>query len=528
MPDGATPTGFPAEGEPGGSRYPARPSRAGRAGRVLLAVLSTAVLAFSVGGYLVTNYFDHTIARLHLDLGGSTPAADSSSNWLLVGTDSRAGSGSQYGSVPGQRSDTTILAHLAKDGTTTLVSIPRDTYVEVPAYTDTKGNRHPAAKDKFTNAINVGGPSLLVATVEQLTGLQVEHYVSVDLAGFRQITDAVGGVTVCLEQSSFSSNDQNDAGTATVHVSNTNDPFSGWHGGPGTLHLNGEQALAFVRQRHGLPEGDINRIERQQQFLGSVFRSATATRNLLDPARVTSLLFSVRDALSLDQNTSSSDLEALAERLKGTTTSKLVFITLPVRELTASDPHVFSQGGLLQLPKVGSVVVYDQQALDAFLAPLREHSPSPPPSTTPAPAPAPAPARVVALAPAQVRVQVRNATSRTGLAGRVSRALEQLQFRSSVGADQSPQLDASQVRYAPADRQAAQTVAAAVPGSVLRQDLTQTPSTVVLALGTGYDRLQAVTVQGQTSTRTAPAPSPATSPSAPPMTAASAGNRCTL
>ncbi len=523
MPDVATPGGFPAEGDPGGSRYRARPSRAGRAGRVLLAVLSTAVLALSVGGYLVTNYFDHTIARLHLNLGGSTPAADSSSNWLLVGTDSRAGSGSQYGSVPGQRSDTTILAHLAKDGTTTLVSIPRDTYVEVPAY-DANGVHHLAAKDKFTNAINVGGPSLLVATVEQLTGLPVEHYVSVDLAGFKQVTDAVGGVNVCLKQSSFSSNDQNDAGTATVHVSNTNDPFSGWHGGPGTLHLNGEQALAFVRQRHGLPEGDINRIERQQQFLGSVFRSATATRNLLDPGRVTSLLFSVRDALSLDQNTSSSDLEALAERLKGTAAAKLVFATLPVRELKASDPRVFSQGGLLQLPKVGSVVVYDQQALDAFLAPLRGHSPSPPPSTAPAPAPAP----VVALAPAQVRVQVRNTTSRTGLAGQVSRGLEQLQFRSSVGADQSPQLAASQVRYAPADRQAAQTVAAAVPGSVLLEDRTQPPGTVVLALGTGYDKLQAVTVQGQTSTRTAPAPSPATSPSPPPVTAASAGNRCTL
>ena len=210
MPDVATPGGFPAEGDPGGSRYRARPSRAGRAGRVLLAVLSTAVLALSVGGYLVTNYFDHTIARLHLNLGGSTPAADSSSNWLLVGTDSRAGSGSQYGSVPGQRSDTTILAHLAKDGTTTLVSIPRDTYVEVPAY-DANGVHHLAAKDKFTNAINVGGPSLLVATVEQLTGLPVEHYVSVDLAGFKQVTDAVGGVNVCLKQSSFSSNDSGKA-----------------------------------------------------------------------------------------------------------------------------------------------------------------------------------------------------------------------------------------------------------------------------------------------------------------------------
>ncbi len=247
-------------------------------------MLSSLVLIVSVGGYVVTTYFDSTIGRLHIDFGGGSPAGGTS-NWLLVGTDSRAGSGGRYGNAPGQRSDTTILAHLAKDGTTTLVSIPRDTYVEVPAYTDAKGNHHPAAKDKFTNAINVGGPSLQVATVEQLTGLQLDHYVSVDLAGFRQITDAVGGVSVCVKPSAFSSNDENDAGTATIHVTNTNDPFSGWHAGPGTVHLNGEQALAFVRQRHGLPEGD---------------RSATAPGSLFNPARVTSLLLSVRNALSLD------------------------------------------------------------------------------------------------------------------------------------------------------------------------------------------------------------------------------------
>jgi len=373
-------------------RYPPGSSRRGRLGRLLLGVLSSLVLIGSVGGYLATTYFEGTVARLHVDLGGGTPAAQGASNWLLVGTDSRAGSGSQYGNAPGQRSDTTLLAHLAKDGTTTMVSIPRDTYVTVPAY-DANGVHHRIGKDKFTNVITAGGPSLLVATVEQLTGLQVDHYVSVDLAGFKRITDAVGGVDVCVKRSSFSSDDSNDAGTAKVHSINTGDPFSGWHGGPGTLHVNGEQALAFVRQRHGLPDGDLNRIQRQQQFLGSVFRSATGSGTLFNPARVASLLFSVRDALSLDQHTSTSDLEALAERLKGTAASKVVFATLPVRELTPSDPHVFTSGGLLQLPGVGSVVVYDQKALDAFLAPLRGQSPSPAPSTTATAAP------VAALAP---------------------------------------------------------------------------------------------------------------------------------
>jgi len=359
-----------------------------------------------------------------------------------------------------------------------------------------------------------------VATVEQLTGLQLDHYVSVYLAGFKQITDAVGGVSVCVKPSAFSSNDQNDAGTATIHVTNTNDPFSGWHAGPGTVHLTGEQALAIVRPRHGLPEGDINRIQRQQQFLGSVFRSATAPGSLFNPARVTSLLFSVRNALSLDQNTSTSDLEALAERLKGTAASKVVFSTLPVRELRPTDPHVFSQGNLLQLPNVGSVVVYDQKTLDAFLAPLHGQTSAPAPTAAAQQAP------VVRLAPAQVRVRVRNGTTRPGLAGQVSRGLTQLRFRSTVAADLTPGAAGTQVRYTAADAQAAQTLAAAVPGSVLHKDNTLTPGAVVLALGKDYDRLQAVRTQGQAPSGSTTAPAP--SANLAPVTPDSASNRCTF
>ena len=130
--------GFSPELDPRAPRHPSPTSLWGRLGWLLLAVLSSLVLIGSVGGYVVTTYFDSTIGRLHIDFGGGTPAGGTS-NWLLVGTDNRAGSGARYGNAPGQRSDTTILAHLAKDGTTTLVSIPRDTYVEVPAYTDARG-----------------------------------------------------------------------------------------------------------------------------------------------------------------------------------------------------------------------------------------------------------------------------------------------------------------------------------------------------------------------------------------------------
>jgi len=150
--------------------------------------------------------------------------------------------------------------------------------------------------------------------------------------------------------------------------------------------------------------------------LPSVFRCATAPGSLFNPARVTSLLVSVHNALSLDQNTSTCDLEALAERFKGTAASKVAFSTRPVRELRPTDPHVFSQGNLLQLPNVGSVVVYDQ----------RRWTPSWPRYTDNHPAHhrrRQTPVPVVALAPATVRVQVRNGTNRTGLAGRATGGL---------------------------------------------------------------------------------------------------------
>lgn len=134
------------------------------------------------------------------------------------------------------------------------------------------------------------------------------------------------------------------------------------------------------------------------------------------------------------------------------------------------------------------------------------------------------------LAPSKVRVQVRNATTRTGLARQVSNGLGQLQFASSVGADQTPGAAVTQVRYAAPDRQAALTVAAAVSGSAAREDATLAPGVVVLVLGSNYSHLQAVQRQGQASAGSAPTarPSAAGTPSPAPVTAESSNNRCTF
>ena len=421
-------TVLPPELDPRGPRRPTKrrpPAR--RLINLIAVVMSLVVVIASVGGYIVVKWFDGSIARIHLNLGQNRPAdaGSGTQNWLLVGTDSRAGAGGQYGDVPGQRSDTTILAHLDKNGTTTNVSFPRDSLVTIPAYTDDKGVSHPAHKDKFNSAISLGGPSLLVRTVEELTGIRIDHYVSVDLEGFKKISQALNGVRVCILHSDYKEKGP-DGGTIT----NISDGFSGFHGVDGEQTVVGDQALAFVRQRHGLVNGDIGRIQRQQQFLGSVFRTATKVNLLFNPIAVARLLSAISGALTLDQNTHLQDLENLGLRLKGVDPSKVVFETLPQRGLESTDTNlgqVFtdSSGGLELIPKgqtasVGSVQILDQTGFNAMIAKLKDQAP---PKATPSKAAKAPAAPKLTVAPSKVLVTVQNGVGRSGLAGEISRAL---------------------------------------------------------------------------------------------------------
>lgn len=387
--DGTTqPSGEPAKGAPARGRQ-WQQKRWLRALAWISGSLAVLVLITSSAGYLLYRYYNGRIGHFQVVIPNPRPkpAVAGTTNYLLVGLDLRKGTGNQYlnsaeGLVPdtGLHSDTTILAHLDRDGSTTLVSIPRDLYVKVPPWKDIKGVAHPASHDKFTNVISYGGQSLLWNTVEQLLDIRIDHYVDIDLAGFKQISNAIGGVNVCLKASDFSDTDSN--GTKST---NLDDVYSRFHGQPNVNHLQGDLALAFVRQRHGLPGGDLDRIKRQQAFLGAVFRKATASSTLLNPEKLVSLLTSASSAIDTDPKTNLWDLAKLGKRLRGLDAGKLHFETLPTRPLSATDPGAFYKDQLLQLPSVGSVLMSDPGALKTFLAPLK-NQPAQPVSSTTAPA----------------------------------------------------------------------------------------------------------------------------------------------
>jgi LCP family protein required for cell wall assembly len=522
---------LPPELDPRGPRRPVKRPRppARRLINLIAVAASVIVLVVSVGGYVVESWFNGSIARIHLNLGKNRPAGapNGSQNWLLVGTDNSAPG--EYGDRAGQRSDTVILTHLDGDGTTTNVSFPRDTLVTIPAYTDSNGNSHPSHKAKFNEAISDGGPSLLVRTVEQWTGIRVDHYVSVDLDGFKKIANAINGVSICILPSTYKETGP-DGGTIT----NINDGFSGFHGKVGEQTLVDNQALAFVRQRHGLPEGDIDRIKRQQQFLGSVFRTATSNHFLFNPAAVLRLLSAIKGALTLDQDTSLTDLEKLAIRLRGLDPAKVTFETIPQRALLPTDTDlghiIIDSAGAPELTpngqsdNVGYVQIVNQAGFEAMIAKLKDEKPAPAPKSSAAPKPK---TEKITVPPSQVLVAVENGTGRSGLAGQVTQALAQGGFRTASPANAGGARPlTSEVHYAPGNVDSARTVAAAIPGAILKEDSTVS-SGVVLVLGANYTTVSPVSTSSSVAIPTNPTPTPSASQTVPPVTAASSGNRCT-
>ncbi|MGZ4665011.1 MAG: LCP family protein [Frankiaceae bacterium] len=334
--------------------------------RILAVGVAAVVLVLSVGGWLTKQVLIGQINRVTVEFppGYHRPGKqqNGSTNYLLVGSDSRTGTGSEYdpyGVVKGGRSDTQILAHVAADGTTTLISFPRDTYVVIPSHTDDQGKLHPAQRNKLNAAFENGGPALLIHTMELLTGLPVDHYIEVDLAGFKKITDQLGGVDVCIKKVPADMAGQ---------IDNLNDDLSGFHGHLGVNHLDGEEALSFVRQRHGLPEGDLDRIKRQQQFLGAVFRKATSGSVLFRPDRLVPLMSDAASSITMDQSTDVDQLLDLAQRIRALGPDKLRFETVPTHWPTSVDGA--DSSGLVN---GASVLIYDPAGLQNILGPLRDH-----------------------------------------------------------------------------------------------------------------------------------------------------------
>ncbi len=481
----------------------AAPLVGGRSGRrrlrltvtVLVAVL---VLALSVvfGGYA---YYDAKLTRVSIPgLGqvfGSVVSAPPSAgeNFLLVGSDTRAFAGGQAFQAPpgsadfvaGARSDTVILLHLPIGGAKpTVVSFPRDTYVHIPAFTDRKGKTTAAHPAKLNEAFSIGGPALLTQLIEQLTGLRLDHYVQVDFGGFRSIVDAVGGLSLCVGTSRHD-HDSQDSLTAGTHPDVT-----------------GAQALAFVRDRKGLPGGDLDRIKDQQYFLAQLLHKVLSAGTLADPARLTGLLSAVVADVTVDQGFGLSQMTTLGSRLRHLDPAHVTFATLPV----LSSAAVRVVHGLRV-----DVVLLDPARTAQLFAGLHDG--------TGHPAPGAAAGQPLTVPPAAISLEVRNGTSTTGLAGRVARSLRRHGY--TVTATGSvPAVDQTTVRYRPDMLAAARTVAAALPGAQLQADPTL-PVGVQLVLGPGAPAVLPVHL-GPSATPTPSASAPP-APASPVPAAAPAG-----
>jgi LCP family protein required for cell wall assembly len=469
---------LPPELDPRGPRRPSAPARrpSGRRwGRVLswiAVVLSSLVLIATVGGYALYRYYDGNINRIN-PFGVNVPGARDTAgmNVLLVGSDSRSGKNSIYNAAPGsadytsgQRSDTVMFVHIppGKTARATIVSIPRDTLVQIPAFTD-KSGYHPATQTKFNAAFAVGGPKLLVQTVETLTRMKVDHYVEIDFSGFKQMVNAIHGVTVC---------------TRTPR----HEPLSGDYLPAGVHHINGTQALAFVRDRESFADQDFGRIRSQQYFLSVVLHKVLSAGTLLNPLRINGFLRAVTSATTTDM--SFGELQNFAVRMRHLDPAHVAFVTLPSEW----------NGRYVVVDQAKATALFDQLAND-----------SKPKATVPG---------KLTVKPSAISVHVENGSGIAGLGRRTATALSGVGFITNGTATNADRADYehSVVRYGTGNEAAARTLVAAVPGATMQQD-SSLGSALVLVVGSDYTGVQAVnvgsgaTAKPKTPASTAPAPS---------------------
>ncbi|GLB64386.1 putative transcriptional regulator [Dietzia sp. NCCP-2495] len=260
-----------------------RPARAPRARRIgPLKIVGLVLVLILTLGIVTALWADSKLQRIDALVDypgriGNTPGTVT----LLVGTDSREGlspeqqaelSTGSEADAGGKRTDTMMLVFTPRGGDRTmLISLPRDLLVDIPGY----------GENKLNAAYTFGGPPLLTQTLEQQTGVRIDHYAEIGFGGFAGIVDAVGGVEICIDEPIV-------------------DPFAGLDLAPGCQILTGAQSLGFVRTRHGFAEQDLQRVRNQRQFLGSLTRTVLTPGNVLNPFTALPLLDSGAEAVTVD------------------------------------------------------------------------------------------------------------------------------------------------------------------------------------------------------------------------------------
>lgn len=282
------------------------PKKRSRLKRALVIVLALVVLVVVGGGAGFLLFLNHTVTKnvKHGALlptpgvSGATaaptksPAAKDAQNILVIGSDARAG-------LAGARSDVIVLMHVADDRkSVTLVHFPRDLWVSVPGH----------GKDKINAAFAYGGSPLLVRTLQDLVGVPIDHVALVGFEGFKNMTDAVGGVNVYVEQASVS---------------------RGYTFTKGFQEMNGAAALAFVRERKQLTEGDISRGRREQAFIKALMLKSLGSDVLLNPVKLAQFVDAATSNLTVDNAFTVADLRSEAFSMRNLRGKDIAFVTAP-------------------------------------------------------------------------------------------------------------------------------------------------------------------------------------------------------
>ncbi|MFF3347637.1 LCP family protein [Streptomyces sp. NPDC002779] len=308
----------PGGGGGGGMREP-RPAPDWRRRFKWTAITVVTVLVVTTVG---TYFWADSKLNREVDLSKviDRPEAGEGTNYLIVGSDSRAGMSAEEkkklhtGSAEGKRTDSMMILHTGSNGAT-LISLPRDSAVEIPTFVGSEsGKTYPGTGRhvKLNAAYAEDGPELLVRTVEFNTGLHIDHYVEIGFAGFANIVDAVGGVEMDIPKGGIK------------------DSKSGADLEEGKQTLNGEEALAFVRTRYALAGSDLDRTKNQQKFLAALANQAATPGTVLNPFKLYPTMSAGLDTLIVDKDMGLFDLASMFWAMKGVTGGEGTSMNMPI------------------------------------------------------------------------------------------------------------------------------------------------------------------------------------------------------
>ncbi|WP_228393501.1 LCP family protein [Ornithinicoccus hortensis] len=333
---GGRPPGGPPPGGP--RRRRKRPRYGLRRFMVVLLVLVLAYVGAMIWAVTATwNSIDRVPAT---PTSADRPAAGSGSNFVLVGTDSRdnltraernelvAGH-----STEGARADTIMVLHLPDSGEPTLLSLPRDSYVEIPGQ----------GENKINAAYSIGGPPLLVDTIEQSTGLRIDGYLEIGFGGFVEVVKVAGGVHMCLDEPVVDEKTKLDLPA-------------------GCQDLAGAEALNYVRMRYSDPRGDLGRVERQREFLSALVSKMATPQTILVPWRLHDVGTATGSALAIGEDTSMWETIQMALAMRKVSGGNGQSVTVPIENANYSTP-------------AGSAVLWDTVKAEAMFEALRNDEP---------------------------------------------------------------------------------------------------------------------------------------------------------